>query len=142
MFLPVDSEEFNDSILTVLKCEGVMEFNDDEFAEPVQQKHRKTGLPLWSVTVSYEHDADFEPENVQIRVASAADPGLVPGPIRFGGLAFRTWNMNGKKGLSIAADTWTQEPSPAGKRAKAAAPPTPPASGSGSKESEPVGASS
>lgn len=126
MFLPVDNEEFNDSILTVLKCEPVMEFNDDESAAPVQQRHRRSGLPLWSVTVSYEHDADFEPENCQVRIASADDPALVPGPVRFGGLAFRTWNMNGKKGLSIAADTWTQEARPSSKRSRPAPPPTAP----------------
>ncbi|MGH1492077.1 MAG: hypothetical protein ACRBK7_22260 [Acidimicrobiales bacterium] len=130
MFLPVDPEEFNDSILTVLKYDGVMEFNDDEFAEPVQQLHRKSKLPLWAVTVSYEHEADFEPENCQVRIASSADPGLTPGPVRFGGLAFRTWNMNGKKGLSISADTWTQEPNPSTKRAAKTSPPqTPPKSG-------------
>jgi len=50
----------------------------------------------------------------------------VTGPIRFGGLAFRTWNMNGKKGLSISADTWTQETKPSAKRATASAPPSPP----------------
>lgn len=124
MFLPVDDDEFNNSILTVLKCEAVSEFNSDEDAEPVQQKHRRTGLPLWSVTVSYEHELDFEPENCQVRISSAKNPGLVPGPIRFGGLSFRTWNMNGKKGLSISADSWTQEPRPSSQR-----PSAPPAAG-------------
>ncbi len=139
MFLPVNDDEFNDSILTVLKCDPVTEFNPDEGAAPIQQRHRKSGLPLWSVTISYEHEQDFEPENCQVRIASAADPGLVPGPIRFGGLAFRTWNMNGKKGLSISADTWTQEARPSTKRAKATTPPVP---ANGDKAVAPAGASS
>ena len=126
MFLPVDGDEFNDSILTVLKCEPLVEFNEDETAAPVQQTQRKTGLPLWTVICSYEHENDFEPENFQVRLAAVGDPGIVPGPIRFGGLAFRTWNMNGKKGLSIAADSWTQEPRPSSKRpAKPDLPPVP-----------------
>jgi hypothetical protein len=137
MFLPVNDDAFNDSILTVLKCEPVMEFNDDESAAPVQQRHRKTGLPLWSVTVSYEHALDFEPENCQVRVSSVDDPGLMPGPVRFGGLAFRTWNMNGKKGLSIAAETWTQDPAPSSRRASKSTPgPAPvsdPSKGDGTK---------
>ncbi len=122
MFLPVSDSEFNDSILTVLKVEPLMEFQEDADKAPVQQLHRKSRLPLWSVTASYEHEMDFEPENFQVRIASGDDPGITPGPIRFGGLAFRTWNMNGKKGLSITADTWTQEPAPSAKRAATAKP--------------------
>ena len=122
MFLPVSDSEFNDSILTVLKVEPLMEFQEDADKAPVQQKHRKSKLPLWSVTASYEHEMDFEPENFQVRISSGTDPGITAGPIRFGGLAFRTWNMNGKKGLSITADTWTQEPAPSAKRAAAAKP--------------------
>lgn len=125
MFLPVDGDEFNESILTVLKCDPLMQFDDDETAAPKQQLHRKSKLPLWTVTVSYEHEQDFEPENCQIRISNAGDPGITPGPIRFGGLAFRTWNMNGKKGLSITADTWTQAPKPSATRTKPAAPPVP-----------------
>ena len=126
MYLPVKDDEVNDSILTVLKCDPLIEFNDDETAAPVQQTHRKSGLPLWTVTVAYEHENDFEPENCQVRIAADGDPGIVPGPIRFGGLAFRTWNMNGKKGLSIAADSWTQEPRPSSRRpSKPDMPPAP-----------------
>ena len=127
MFLPVPDEEFNDSILTALKCEPLMEYRgEDDPAPPAQQTHRKTGAPVWTVTVAYEHEQDFEPENCEVKITSAGDPGITPGPIRFGGLAFRTWNMNGKKGLSITAESWTQEPRPSAKR-----PPSPPAPRSG-----------
>ena len=128
MYLPVDPDEFNDSILTVLKCDPLMRYEpEDEGAEPTQQLHRKTKLPVWTVTISYEHEQDFEPENCQVRITADGDPGITPGPIRFGGLAFRTWNMNGKKGLSIGADTWTQEPRPSTRQARTTAtPPTPP----------------
>ena len=136
MYLPVNDDEFNDSILTALKVEPLMEFQEDEDAVPVQQRHRKTKLPLWTVTASYEHEMDFEPENFQVRVSADGDPGITAGPVRFGGLSFRTWNMNGKKGLSVSADSWTQEPKPSTKRATAPAkPPTPPDEASGSKPS-------
>ena len=140
MILPVANDDFNDSILTLVKVDPVMEFNPDDGAAPIQQRHRKSGLPLWSVTVSYEHEQDFEPENCQIRIASADDPGLVPGPIRFGGLTFRTWNMNGKRGLSIAADTWTQDARPSTRRATPPSPPTP--SGTARSDASPAGTAS
>ena len=131
MFLPVADDKFNDSILTVLKCEPLMEFRgEDDPAPPVQQTHRKSGLPVWVVTVSYEHEQDFEPENCDIKIHVAGDPGITTGPIRFGGLAFRTWNMNGKKGLSVSAETWTQEPRPSSNRKPTdGAPAVPPAQG-------------
>lgn len=116
MFVPVKDDEWNDGILTVLKCEPLMEYQrEDDPAPPSQQVHKKMG-PLWSVIVSVEHEKDFEPENCEVRIGSEGDPGIVPGPIRFGGLAFRTWNMNGKKGLSIMAESWTQEARPSSKR--------------------------
>lgn len=134
MYLPMKDDEWNDSILTVLKCEPLMEYRaEDDPSPPKQQMHRKSGLPLWVVTLSYEHPQhDYEPENCEVRIASAADPGISAGPIRFGGLAFRTWNMNGKKGLSISAESWTQEPRPSTKRRPE--PGTPPASGADAKK--------
>lgn len=134
MYLPVDAEEFNDSILTVLKCEPKVKFDRDaeEGAPEVQDRHNKSKLPLWLVTASYEHELDFEPENFQVRIAHDGDPGIVPGPIRFGGLAVRTWTMNGNKGWSYTADTWTQEPRPSAKRP--AKPDVPSAPGGSGKE--------
>jgi len=116
-------DEWNDSVLTVLKCEPLMEFQkEDDPSPPKQQVHKKLG-PLWVVTVSYEHEMDYEPENCEVRIGSQSDPGISPGPIRFGGLAFRTWNMNGKKGLSVSAESWTQDARPSSKPRKADPPP-------------------
>lgn len=129
MFLPIDADEFNDSILTVLKVEPKVKYIADaeEGAADVQEVQAKTKVPLWLVTASYEHANDFEPENFQVRIAHEGEPGIVPGPIRFGGLSVRTWNMNSKKGWSISADTWTQEPRPSSKRpAKQDSPPPAP----------------
>ena len=131
MFLPVDGEAFNDSIVTALKCAPDMEFRKEDDPRPASQKTNKLGLPVWVVTVSYEHaERDYEPENCEVKVASVGDPGIVVGPIRFGGLSFRTWNMNGKKGLAISADSFTQEPRPSSMRKTDPPPSASPATGS------------
>ena len=123
MYIPV-KDEWNDGILAVVKVEPLMEYQREEDPNPPkQQVHKKLG-PLWSVIVSVEHpEMDYEPENCEVRIGSPGDPGIEVGPIRFGGLAFRTWNMNGKKGLSITAESWTQDSRPSAKRPPA--PPTP-----------------
>jgi len=108
MFLPVKDAEFNDSIVSAAPSEPVFEHSEDKDAVPVQKKDKKTGLLHWQVNVMYQHANDFAPEVATVKLKSVTDPRIVAGPIKFDGLAFRTWDMGGKKGLSIMAESFSQ----------------------------------
>ena len=120
MDLPIDEVEFCKNIVTAIGVEPVLEFSDDA-SQVAQQRRDRDGRLLWSISVAYQGEGARRPEVLQIRVASEVEPVVVPGPIRFGGLLVRTWEMGDRRGVSFSAQTFTQAEPPSVRRAKEAA---------------------
>lgn len=120
--LSYTADQVNDLGITAYKVTEAKKWNDDL---PVEQRKQltddgRTGWPMWDVLATFaEGETVFQ---VKVRMPAETRPDIHAGPIRFGGLNFRARMIQGRLGLAVTADTYSQETAPSVKRT---APPVP-----------------
>ena len=122
MFIPIDEAVFNANVEGGIKSEPVMDFDPKDPAASERQKlvgKEGAKIPAWVIHVAYTDSLDpfgSPTETLKVRINSHMDPAVSFGPIMLGGVRCQEWEMNGKKGLAWACDTFTQEPKPSTQR--------------------------
>ncbi len=98
-------------------------YNEDLPAEDRKQAVDRDNVPLWNVMCAMTDNGRSTP--IMVRMASVSEPNVAPGVIMFGGLTISTYSDGSRVIARFEADTFTQEPPPSSKRAKAVEPPVP-----------------